>query len=315
MWDEKRLAGFDFAHCAARIHPDSSAEEVRLNADWLTWGTYGDDYYPLVFGTSRDLVSARLQHERLMLFMPTEDEQPAPVPSNPLERGLADLWVRTAGPMTPQIQGTFQKAVSDMTESWLWELANMAGNRVPDPIDYVEMRRRTFGSALTQFLSRLDYLDIVPAELYQTRVLHEMDTAAEDVGCFTNDLFSYQKEVEFEGEQHNLVVVVENFLNVDRVIARDIVAELLAARVRQFEQIADVDLPALFEDFNLNEGVRAALTKHAEDLKVWMSGILSWHHATSRYGEQELRRGRIPALEFSFLPTGLGTSAVRIPVP
>ncbi len=47
--------------------------------------------------------------------------------------------------MAAQLRGVFQDAVLDMTESWLWELANQLGNRVPDPIDYVEMRRRTFG--------------------------------------------------------------------------------------------------------------------------------------------------------------------------
>ena len=42
-----------------------------------------------------------------------------------------------------------------MTESWLWELANQIQNRIPDPVDYVEMRRKTFGSDLTMSLSRL----------------------------------------------------------------------------------------------------------------------------------------------------------------
>ena len=43
---------------------------------------------------------------------------------------------------------------------------------------------------------------------------------------FTNDLYSYQKEIEFEGEVHNLVLVLENFLDLDRWTARDHVARL-----------------------------------------------------------------------------------------
>ena len=42
----------------------------------------------------------------------------------------------------------FRTAVEDMTSSWLWELANQAQHRVPDPVDYIEMRRHTFGSAV-----------------------------------------------------------------------------------------------------------------------------------------------------------------------
>ena len=36
--------------------------------------------------------------------------------------------------------------VEVMLESWLWELANQIQNRIPDPVDYIEMRRLTFGA-------------------------------------------------------------------------------------------------------------------------------------------------------------------------
>ncbi|MEO6090055.1 MAG: hypothetical protein ABIQ18_43805, partial [Umezawaea sp.] len=120
----------------------------------------------------------------------------------------------------------------------------------------------------------------------------EMETAAQDYACFTNDLFSYQKEVEFEGEVHNIVVVVENFLEVDRLTARDVVAKLMTERMRQFEHIVANDLPRLFEEFDLDDSVRAILTKQADGLKEWMSGILEWHRKVVRYGEAELRRDR-----------------------
>ena len=36
----------------------------------------------------------------------------------------------------------FRRAITDMTDSWVWELSNQAQNRIPEPIDYIEMRRR-----------------------------------------------------------------------------------------------------------------------------------------------------------------------------
>ncbi|MGQ0837199.1 terpene synthase family protein [Actinokineospora sp.] len=316
VWDERRFVAFDFAHCAAMIHADASPEQLDLSSDWLAWGTYGDDYFPIVFGAKRDLAAAKLCNERLSTFMPL-DAGPVPPPTNPIERGLADLWQRTAGPMSDAARRQFRTAVEDMTASWLWELANQTQNRVPDPIDYIEMRRKTFGSDLTIGLARLAHSDVVPERLYQTRVLRELDTAAQDYACFTNDLFSYQKEIEFEGELHNIVLVVENFLNVDRLTARDIVAELMTARMRQFDQIATHDLPAMLDELAVEEPVRRVITRHAEDLKEWMSGILEWHRKCARYTEAELHRTRnlsAPTL-FSLLPTGLGTSAVRITHP
>jgi Terpene synthase family, metal binding domain. len=192
VWDERRFVGFDFAHCAAMIHADASPDQLNLSSDWLAWGTYGDDYFPLVFGARRDVVAAKLCNDRLSLFMPL-DAGDTPEPTNPIERGLADLWRRTAGPMPEGARRQFRTAVEDMTSSWVWELANQVQHRIPDPVDYIEMRRRTFGSDMTMSLSRLAHWDVVSPEIYANRVLHELDTAAQDYAAFTNDLFSTRR--------------------------------------------------------------------------------------------------------------------------
>lgn len=312
IWDERQFIGFDFAHCAAMIHADSDLEELKLSSDWLAWGTYIDDLFPQVFGRSRNLAAAKLANDRLSPFMPLDPGDPVPAPTNAMERGLDNLWCRTAGPMTPGARAQFRAAVEEMTASWLWELFNDAQHRIPDPVDYIEMRRRTFGSDLTAGLARISHLDALPPEIYQTRVMRELETAAQDYACFTNDLYSYQKEVQFDGEIHNMVLVVEQFLDVDRMAARDVVADLMRARMEQFEHVVATGLPALFEEAALGERDRATLIRHTDELKDWMSGILEWHRRCVRYTEPELRRTRIPAADHLFTPTGLGTSAVRL---
>jgi germacradienol/geosmin synthase len=315
LWDERRMAGFDFAHCAAMIHADADPDQLNLSADWLTWGTYADDYFPAVFGATRNLVAAKACHERMAAFMPL-DAGVTPEPAIPSERVLCPRCRPPPGPMVLPARQQFRTAVRDMTASWLWELANQAQHRIPDPIDYIEMRRKTFGSDMTMSLARLAHFEVVPPEIYQNRVIRELETAAQDYACFANDLFSYQKEIEFEGELHNPVLVVENFLGVGRLTARDIVADLMAARMRQFEHLVAIDMPAMFEQFDLDEPVRMTLSSHADGLKDWMSGILEWHRRCARYTEAELRRSRtLERPDFSFLPTGLGTSALRPLLP
>jgi germacradienol/geosmin synthase len=323
VWDERRFDVFDLAHCGSMIHADASPEQLDLSCDWLSWGTYGDDYYPIVFGARRDLAAAKALTDRLPLFMPIDTDEPVPEPSNPIERGLADLWRRTARPMTAAHRSRFRTAVEEMTDSWLWELANQAANRIPDPVDYVEMRRKTFGSDMTRSLARLAHTDVVPPEIYETRTMFEIETAAQDYASLTNDLWSYQKEIEFEGELHNMVLVVERFLDVDRWQARDVVADLMEGRMRQFEHLLANDLPALFEDLDLDPAQRDALTAYTGDMKDWMSGILEWHRRCARYQDDELvrhhRGGVEPAAaspepsRFSLVPVGLGTAAARIP--
>ena len=324
LWDERRLRGIDLPHCAAMIHADATPEQLELSSNWLAWGTYADDYYPAVFGRSGNLAAAKAANERLLRLMPVEPSgtgtagATAPAPVGGIERGLADLWQRTAGPLPRASREGLRHAIEVMLEAWLWELGNQVQNRIPDPVDYIEMRRHTFGSELTMSLARIAHgHDVIPPEVYRHRVVHEMETAAEDVCCMVNDLWSYQKEVEFEGEVHNLVLVVEAFFGVDRMTARDIVADLANQRMRQFEHILADDLPALYQDLDLAPPAREALARHAEELKDWMSGILEWHRRCVRYTEAELRRhGSLgPSRTVLHNPTGLGTSGALPSAP
>jgi germacradienol/geosmin synthase len=312
VWDEGKLRAADLALCAAGIHPDATTEQLDLTTGWLTWGTYGDDYYPVVFGRGANIPAAKACNARLETFMPL-DLAEMPVPASALERSLADLWTRTAGPMEPAERGTFRRAITDMTDSWIWELGNQAQNRIPDPVDYIEMRRKTFGSDLTMSLSRLAHRGIVPDWVYKLRPVAAMENSATDYACLLNDVFSYQKEIQFEGEIHNCVLVVQNFLDCDAATAMRVVGDLMAARMSQFRNIVAVELPQLFDALHFDAATRKALQGHARNLENWLAGILNWHQGCHRYAEADLISNARPARPELFrTPTGLGTSAVRI---
>ncbi|MEU0556044.1 germacradienol/geosmin synthase [Dactylosporangium sp. NPDC006015] len=294
VWTERKLAGYDFAVCAGALNPDGTAAELELGTQWLSWGTYGDDWFPQVYGPTGDLTGARAMVARLKSLMPL-DLVSASVPVSPLERGLADLWPRTAGPMGAAHREEFRAAVDVMLDSWVWELQNQHERRIPDPVDYIEMRRRTFGSDLTMSLARFRQGRQVPPDVYGTRPIQNLEAAASDYACFVNDLFSYQKEIEFEGELHNMVLVVENFLDISRDQAALVVRDLMTARMQQFERIVAVELPALYEHLRLPEAARAGIDTYVVQLQNWMSGIIAWHEATDRYPESALLRTEDPA--------------------
>jgi len=312
IWNDHKFDVADVALCGALIHPNGSEDELNLTACWLVWGTYADDYFPALYGNNRDMAGAKLFNARLGAFMPLDDSAPPAVPTNPVERGLADIWSRTSGPMSSTARTEFRRAIMDMTESWLWELANQIQNRIPDPIDYIEMRRKTFGSDLTMSLSRLSQGGEIPMEIYYSRPMRSLENAAADFACFTNDIFSYQKEIEFEGEIHNCVLVVQNFLNCDIPQAIEIVNNLMTARAQQFQHIVDTELPILFDDFKLDESTQEQLLKYVEKLQQWMCGVLKWHITVDRYKEFELRNSASLVVRLLNGPRGLGTSAARI---
>lgn len=311
IWDGPLLRGFDLALCAAGIDPDATPEELELSAEWLTWGTYADDYYPLVFGRTKNLAGARLSNERLLACLPVGEPAAAPVHAvSPLERGLADLWVRTAGPMAPDARRQLRDAIAAMLESWLWELHNLAQHRVPDPVDYLEMRRDTFGSDLTLLLSRLRRSRRLPAKVLRSGTVRSLEGSAVTYACLVNDLFSYQKEVEVDGDVHNALLVVQTFFGCDYPAAVVIVDDLMRGRLRQFLHVREEELPILCEDLKLDADQRAELDAYVGELQDWMAGIVNWHRNVRRYGPQDVHAGAGTARLGR--PSGLGTSAARL---
>ncbi|WP_043265353.1 terpene synthase family protein [Streptomyces sp. CT34] len=317
IWDEDALVRFDFALAAAGLHPDATPEQLDLSTQWLTWRTYADDYYPAVFGRTRDVVGALATTKRLAAFMPVDasgpSPDPTPEPANALERGLADLWARTAEPMTPDARATFKAAIDSMTASWLWELDNQVLHRIPDPVDYIEMRRATSGSGLAMTLSRLGHGRTVPPEIHRSGPMRSLENAAADYTGLLNDVFSYRKEIEYEGEVHNGILVVQNFFDVDHPTALAIVHDLMTSRMREFQHVAASQLPILYDDFNLSAEARTALDGYVRELENRLAGTLTWHRDSRRYREEYLRH-RPGTPGWTGGPTGLGTSAARIAV-
>ncbi len=311
IWDGPMLRGYDFALCSAGLDPDATAEELELSAEWLTWGTYGDDYFPMVFGRPRNLVGAKLCNERLMACMPVDDPASgALVAVSPMERALADLWARTAGPMGPDARVNLRRAIDVMLESWLWELHNQAQHRVPDPVDYIEMRRLTFGSDLTMSLCRLRHEGELSPQVLRSGPVRSLENAAADYACLINDLFSYQKEIEVEGELHNGVLVVQKFFDCDYPAAVSIIDDLMRGRLRQFLHVKEQELPLLHQDFDLGEAEKAALDTYVRELEDWLAGILNWHREVRRYMAEDVHSGAGTTLLRQ--PSGLGTAAMRV---
>jgi germacradienol/geosmin synthase len=222
-----------------------------------------------------------------------------------------------------------------MIASWVWEIQNVVQNRIPDPIDYVEMRRDTFGSDLTMSFARIRFSGKLPPEMLETRQMLALEHSAMDYAVYLNDVFSVQKEIQYEGEVHNMVLVVRDFLGISTERAVQVVNDLMTARMEQFEHIVATELPYVVEQFDLDDEQQASLQEWVTMMTDWMSGILVWHRMTFRYREAALKGLNAPgavihgeqpspgaeprhdaardlAASFSAGPTGLGTAAARL---
>ncbi|MFZ3493834.1 terpene synthase family protein [Streptomyces sp. 5.8] len=314
IWTEEKLRGYDFALCSAGLDPDATPEALTLNACWLTWGTYGDDYYPVVFAQAKNLPAAKAATARLVAMVPVDHAEQATAVTA-MERSLGDLWVRTSRDMTPEVRTEFRAALVGMLESWVWEVENQIQNRIPDPVDYSEMRRITFGTYLTTYLCRLGQAGRgIPDEIYASGTIRSLENAAADAACLMNDIFSYQKEVEIEGEVHNYVLVTRNFFDIGYEDALHICHSLMTQRTEEFEHIVASRLPLLYDDWKLDEQARAGLDAYVTELQDWLAGILNWHQKVKRYREEDLHRLG-DGISTGVLSAGFGMSAARISLP
>lgn len=282
LWDQAELDGMDFALSAAASRPDAPGPLLALTADWNTWATYNDDYFPVVFTQPRDVAGAKAFVQGLAAFMPLSCG-PTPPPKNPVERGLADLWHRTASPLTMSGRSHFLGLMNEMFESWLWELANSVQNRIPDPVDHIEMRRQNWGAALGMSQIRPAGTAELPPKLFRTRTMRALANAAADAAGLFNDIASYRKEMELEGEINNCVLVFESFLGCSTQRAVDLVRDLAAARVQQFEHVLAQELPVLMDQFKLAEGERKQVQQYVQSMQGFVSGMAHWHYTTERY--------------------------------
>jgi germacradienol/geosmin synthase len=207
----------------------------------------------------------------------------------------------------------FRKAVTVMVDGWLWELDGRFLHRIPDPVDYLEMRRHTFGSLMTKELARIGRGGQVPPEIWLTRTVQALEDTTANYASLLNDIYSYQKEIEFEGEVCNGVLAVQDFLGCSAVQAIEVVNDLMTGRMRQFERIVTAELPALCDEHHLDQPTRDALYQRAQELQDWMAAVAHWHASCGRYREPDLiRRYRARPCPVAGRPRGLGTSAARI---
>jgi germacradienol/geosmin synthase len=89
------------------------------------------------------------------------------------------------------------------------------------------------------------------------------------------------------------VLVIQNFLACGSRQAVSIANDLMTSRLHRFERIVATELPALFDDRQLDAGARRILTGYVRDLQDWMAGVLKWHQVTRRYRESDLRRAGV----------------------
>src|SRR5690606_9039185 len=128
----------DYALLCAYTHPECDAQELDLVTDWYVWVFYFDDHFLELYKRTQDSVGAKAYLDRIPSFMPLEPGAAAPTPQNPIERALVDLWRRTVPTTSEDWRRRFIENTRHLLLESMWELANIQGQRVANPVEYIE---------------------------------------------------------------------------------------------------------------------------------------------------------------------------------
>jgi Terpene synthase family 2, C-terminal metal binding len=265
-----RFREADFPGFVAATYPEADPCALALVTDWFAWLFLLDD--TLDDGpTGRDGALANALMSALAGVIASRSEGAVGIP---LADALTDLWLRTTAVATP---GWIDRFVGHMVAGIAaaeWETANRTAERVPTPSRYVEQRRHT--GAIYVCMDLIDIvrgLDVGP-DLYDGELLQQSLDAACDVVCWTNDLYSLDKETRL-GEYHNLVSVVAHHHGLRRPAAVAHVAHRVVMRLEQYSS-AERLLLAEVED-------RATVEPLLDGMRSWMRGNYDWSRCTRRY--------------------------------
>ncbi|GAA2817918.1 terpene synthase family protein [Crossiella cryophila] len=269
-WTELSFDADDWTLFAALTHPDATEARLRQVARWDVCLLALDDYFVAAYKRTRDALGARRFVDRLAAFMPPPGVA-APSPENQVERALADVWADTAPALPAPVRARFPGEVLRFARGNLWELANNLQHRVPDPVDYLEMRRETAGTELSTGLGALSVGVHLPPEALASRELRPMIETFADVVGIRNDIHSYRKEIEEEQDVNNLLLTIRQFFACDLQTAVDLAFGLYTARLAQFERITEA-LQA-----------RPEVRRFACYLRDWLAGDNQWYRRTRRY--------------------------------
>ncbi len=306
IWEEADLDAHDYALLCAYTHPDCDAEALSLVTDWYVWVFFFDDHFLEVFKRSQDREGGKAYLDRLPAFMPMGSTAGIPEPQNPVEAGLADLWARTVPSMSDGWRTRFAESTANLLNESMWELTNINEGRISNPVEYIEMRRKVGGAPWSAGLVEYAAGAEVPEAVADSRPLRVLRDAFSDGVHLRNDLFSYQREVEDEGELSNGVLVLETFLGCTTQEAAEAVNDLLTSRVQQFENTALTEVPALCVEKGLTPVDCAAIAAYTKGLQDWQSGGHEWHMRSSRYMNEGVDTGP------SHVGGVVGTSALDI---
>lgn len=271
-WSHQAIRAAAISKLAARFHPSTGPQELRLISDFYTWMFLQDDrrdesevgWRPgLLFENDR----------RSLQVLEGDDPTWRDPPSVHALRNLRDrLNAQAPGPAWMR---RFVRGVENYFEATTWEATNRAQGIVPDPDTYARMRPLTAGLAVDDELIELAGEARLFGGAREHPTVRRLTLASHRAVCWANDVVSLEKELA-HADVHNLVLVLVHAEGLGLQEAVDRVGRMHDIEVRDFVRLSS-HLPSF------GPAVDGQLRRYVAALQARIRGNLDWSRESARY--------------------------------
>ncbi|MFF4161051.1 hypothetical protein [Streptomyces sp. NPDC001678] len=283
IWDTSQFHAMAVDRLTAWTVPDASLADLRLVHRLMLWTLAWDDHFAFKFKRTGDLSGARAFTARLHSFLSPVPGAAVPDPVNSVEKGLVDLQYDLLRSTPVHMRQELNRALRRYVDAGVQELVNNLAGRVPDLIEYALFRRESFAAYTAPCFVELSTGAAIPESIKHTRTVSALFDAFMDHMGLANDIVSYQREVDDEHDVNNLVVVLKASLGVSVQEALYAAADLVDARLRYFEHLAQTELPPVIRQAGLDPGERADLEAWLKGALGFLAGLYAWYTSARRY--------------------------------
>ncbi|KAI6142946.1 terpenoid synthase [Pisolithus tinctorius] len=253
LYDDRKKSKFlnygKFDLFAALSFPDADLKHLVTCLKFFFWAFSTDD-----LSDEGDLQSrpddVKAGHD---ISVRVVDEPGAPRPEYPYAAMFYDLLERFRETSTHGAYKRFIRAWEEWSSSQVTQSRNRSQDRIPTVDEFILMRRATIGGAMVEGGIQTSSRSL------ENPIIHAMSDATNDLMTWPNDLCSFNKE-QSDGDYQNLVFCIMNERKVGLQEAIDVLTEMLAQRVNDYE-----------------------LARYLHALENFVQGTVLWYYLSPRY--------------------------------
>ncbi|KAG6549270.1 hypothetical protein Mapa_009256 [Marchantia paleacea] len=202
----------------------------------------------------------------------------------PITSALRELWIEYCDRLPYDCIVRMARYIQNILLAFVGETKSRVSEVYPTTLaDYTHFRTLSVGVqgliGLTDLFIDSRQWPQIPNDVFYGTNMHGLVDASCDVVAWTNDMYSFRKEVEMRGDHLNLIFVISQEFGCSYAEAMNRAKEMIQCRINDFETTA--------ANLKVEAPYQNAVAEYTRIGRLWMMGSFLWHHKSQRFHEED----------------------------